>query len=101
MNCLVGVVAGLLSINFFAVLIHASNLEGLTIGFIVEVEDIWGRLKNAASGPFTFLKSVLLLLVLGAGYTSAQFNLQGVVVVNHLGLPVEDSDFMSALRLVN
>ena len=100
MNCLVGVLTGLHSINFFAFLINASRLLGLTIGFIVEGEDVWHSLCNTSSGPFTFLKSVLLLLVLGALFASAQFNLQGVVVVNHLSLPFEDVDSVSALRLV-
>merc|ERR1712072_1113106 len=101
MNCLVGGITGGLSINFFTDFIHASNLEGLFVGFIVEVEDVWDSCKNTFSGPFTFLKSVLLCLVLGAGCTSAQFNLQGVVVVNHLGLPFHDGYVVSALRFVN
>lgn len=100
MNCLVGVLAGLHSINFFAGNKCASRLEGLLVIFIVELQDIWGSLCNTSVGPFTFLKSVLLRLVLGALLASAQFNLQGVVVVNHPGLPSKDGDSVSALRWV-
>jgi len=100
MNCLGGVFAGLHSISVFAVLIKASRLEGLLVRFIVELQDVWGSLFNTSFLPFTFLKSVLLRLVLGALFASAQFNLQGVVVVNHSSFPSQESDSVSALRLL-
>lgn len=75
MNCLVGSFAGCNSIDLEAGLINASGLEGLSIGFIVEVKDIWGGLNYGSAIPFALLESVLLLLVLGALYASAQFNL--------------------------